>query len=104
MANWPPAALEGGGDADLDAELVGLVRLALADASDLGSVQGVDLGAALAAFLREHASRQGEQAGELRLEPWVVLDLADDVANDAAGIGLELRNARLPRLNWRAWA
>jgi hypothetical protein len=31
------------------------VRLALADAFDFGSVQAVDLGAALAAFLREHA-------------------------------------------------
>ena len=84
------AALEGGGDADLDAELVGLVWLALADAFNLGGVQAVDLGAALAAFLRQHASRQREQAGELRFEPWLVFDLADDVANDAAGIGLEL--------------
>ena len=37
--NWPPAALEGGGNADLDAELVRLVRLALADALHLGRVQ-----------------------------------------------------------------
>ena len=29
---------EGGGDADLDAEFIGLVRLALADAFDLGGV------------------------------------------------------------------
>jgi hypothetical protein len=38
------AAFEGGGDADLDAELVGLVRLAFANAFDFGSVQAVDLG------------------------------------------------------------
>jgi hypothetical protein len=32
------AALEGGGDADLDAELVGPVRLALGDAFNLGGL------------------------------------------------------------------
>jgi hypothetical protein len=49
---------------------------------------------------------QGKQAGELRLAPWVVLDLADDVANDAAGrpcpnkprglLGLDIGLAGLP--------
>jgi hypothetical protein len=66
------AALEGGGDADLDAELVRLVRLALADALNLGGVQAVDLGAALAAFLREHAVCEDKQPCEFRLEPRVV--------------------------------
>ena len=51
------AALEGGGDADLDAKLVGLVRLAFANAFDFGSVQAVDLGAALAASARARGVR-----------------------------------------------
>src|SRR5215470_9764412 len=45
------AALERGGDAHLDAELVRFVRLTFAYAFDLGRVQAVDLGAALAALL-----------------------------------------------------
>src|SRR5258706_3813786 len=49
------AVLEGGGNADLDAELVRLVRLALADALHLGCVQAVDLGTALSALLSTHA-------------------------------------------------
>jgi hypothetical protein len=40
------ATLQGGGDAHLEAELVGLVRLALADALDLRRVQARDLDAA----------------------------------------------------------
>jgi hypothetical protein len=56
------ATLQGGGDAHLDAELVGLVRFALADALDLGSVQAVDLGAALAAFLIAHPPCQAQPA------------------------------------------
>ena len=84
------AALEGGGDADLDAELVGLVRLALADALDLGRVQAVDLGAALAAFLIAHPPRQAQQPGERGLERGIAVDLAGNVADDAAEIGLEL--------------
>ena len=46
--------LDRGGDADLDAELVGPVRLALADALDLRRVQGIDLATALAALLLQH--------------------------------------------------
>jgi hypothetical protein len=41
--------LHRGSDAHLDAELVGSVRLALADALDLWRVQGIDLATALAA-------------------------------------------------------
>src|SRR5262249_61575465 len=47
--------LHGGGDAHLDAELVRLVRLALADALHLRRVQGIDLAAALAALLFQNA-------------------------------------------------
>ena len=84
------AALEGGGDADLDAELVGLVRLALADALDLGRVQAVHLGASLAALLIAHPAGEGEQPSELALEPVIAIDFAGDIADDAPQIGLEL--------------
>ena len=42
---------DGGGDRDLAAELIGRPRLALADAFDLGRVQGVDLRPSLALVL-----------------------------------------------------
>ena len=58
-----------GGDADLDAEFIGLVRLALADAFDLGGVQAVDLGAAPATLLFAHAPGEAEQPGEFGLAP-----------------------------------
>src|SRR5450756_2449865 len=42
----------GGGDRGLDAELIGRAGLALADAFDLGSMEGIQLPAALALLLR----------------------------------------------------
>src|SRR5258708_4750904 len=83
------AVLEGGGNADLDAELVRLVSLALADAFHFGSMQAVDLGAALPAFLLAHPPAKAEQVSEAALEPMVAIDLAGNVADDAAEIGLE---------------
>src|SRR5882724_5947985 len=83
------AVLERGGDADLDAELVRLVGLALADAFHFGSMQAVDLGAALPALLLAHPPAKAEQASEAGLEPMVAVDLAGNVADDAAQIGLE---------------
>src|SRR5215475_9893121 len=47
-----------GGDAYLDPELVRPVCFALADALDLWRVQGIDLAAALAALLFQHAPVQ----------------------------------------------
>ena len=38
-----PGAMEGGGERDLDAELVRAMGLAVADAFDLGRVQRIDL-------------------------------------------------------------
>ena len=84
------AALERGGDAHLDAELIGLVRLSLTDAFDLWGMQAVDLGAALTALLFAHPAGKVEQPCELGLEKVIVCDLAFDVADDAAEIGLEL--------------
>ena len=83
------AVLESGGNADLDAELVRLVRLALADALHLGRVQAVDLGAALSALLSAHPPRQAQQPGEFGFEPMISVDLAGNVPDDAAEIGLE---------------
>ena len=50
--------LHGGGDAHLDADLAGPVRLAPADALDLWRVQGIDFATALAALLFQHAPRR----------------------------------------------
>jgi hypothetical protein len=83
------AVLERGGNADLDAELVRLVGLALANAFHFGSMQAVDLGAALPALLLAHPPAKAEQVSEAALEPMVAVDLAGDVADDAAEIGLE---------------
>ncbi len=48
--------LDGSGDAHLDAELVGPMRLALADALDLGRMQRIDLAPALMAVLGQHTA------------------------------------------------
>ncbi len=50
----------GGGERDLDAELVGLVRLALADALGLGGVSGIELPA-----------RFGDASGCGFARPWI---------------------------------
>jgi hypothetical protein len=49
---------DGGGDGDLDAELIRPVGLALIDAFDFRRVQGIDLGSALALLLLAHTPRQ----------------------------------------------
>jgi hypothetical protein len=58
-----------------------------ANALNLGSVQAVDLGTALAARLIAHPPSEGQQPRQLALEPRIALDLADNVADDAAEIG-----------------
>jgi hypothetical protein len=84
------AVLEGGGHADLDAELIRLVGLALADALHFGCMQAVDLGAALPALLLSQPPAKAQQMSKAALEPTVAIDLAGNVADDAAQIGLEL--------------
>src|SRR6201987_4941358 len=76
-----------GDDRDLAAELVGRPGLAFADALHLGCVQRVDLGAALALLLMTNPQREIEQRVKAVLERGIVLDLAADVANDAAETG-----------------
>ena len=74
---------------DLAAELVGRPGLALADALDLGRVQGIDLGAALAMILVAHLDGEIEQRAEARLELGIAVDLAADVADEAAEPGAQ---------------
>ena len=64
--NWPPfERCERGGERHLDAELVGPVRLALADAFDLGRMQRIDFPAALAAgAARAPGEGQRQRLGE----------------------------------------
>src|SRR6266853_1205093 len=84
------AVLEGCGNADLDAELVRLVCFTLADALHLGRMQAVDLGPALSALLSTYAPRQAQEMSECGLKPGGAVDLAGNVPDDAAEIGLEL--------------
>lgn len=63
------AALQRGGDGDLDAELVGLVGFALANALDLRSVQGIHFLAPLALALIPDAPGQRQRQGKTCISP-----------------------------------
>jgi hypothetical protein len=82
--------LHRGGDAHLDTELVRPVRLALTDALHLRGVQGIDLAAALAALLFQHAPGQEQRPYERFPQIFIPDDVPLDVADDTAEIGLEL--------------
>ncbi len=69
---------------ELAAELVGRPRFALADAFDLGSVQGTDLGPAPMMILVANLDGEVEQRGKASLQRLITVDLSADVANDAA--------------------
>jgi hypothetical protein len=91
-----------GDNRDLAAELVGRPGLAFADALHLGRMQRVDLGSALALLLLADPQRQIEQRAKAILERCVTLDLAPDVADDAAEPGaqeFELAPGALELLN-----
>ena len=78
----------GGDDRSLDTELVRRVRLALADALDLGSVEGIELPPALALLLRVDLVGARERPFQRRFDLWPAGDLAaQDVADDAAAAG-----------------
>src|SRR6202167_3180946 len=70
-----------------DAELVGAMGLALADAFDLGRVQRIDLFSALMLALLAHPAGEHERMGEDALQLSLALDPAHDVARDPAEIG-----------------
>src|SRR6185437_14267407 len=78
-----------GGDRDLDAELVGPVRLVFADALHLGGVQAVDLASALSLALFAHPASQRERDGKNFPQCGVVSDLAADVADHPAKLGTQ---------------
>lgn len=65
------------------------MRLALADAFDLGSMQGVDLAAALMLALLAHPLSQPEVGREDALQFGLVTDLARDVAADPTEVGAD---------------
>src|SRR5438270_13370513 len=69
-----------GGDRHFAAELIGRPSFAFADALDLGGMQRINLGAALALILKAHPHRQGEKMGEALTQRLVVADLAADMA------------------------
>lgn len=77
------------GDRDLDAELVRLVGLAIADAFDLRSVQGEELPVALMLALVSHLFGPRQRRGEDLLQPVVAGDLTPDVAHQPAQPGAQ---------------
>jgi len=83
------AAPVGGGDGDLDPELIGLVGFALPDALDFGGMPGIELGAALVLVLRADAHGLAERPGEDRLQPRVPFDLARDIPDQPAEAGAQ---------------
>jgi hypothetical protein len=83
------APVDRGGDADFDPELIGAVGLALADAFDLGGVERINFGSALAAILAMNPAGEMPRPREDALEFGASFDLALDVADDAAEIGSE---------------
>ena len=78
-----------GGERDLDAELVRSMRLALADAFDLGRVQGIDFSPALMLTLLAHGKGERQGLGENRAQRIIVARLANEVAADPAKIGAD---------------
>src|ERR1017187_6679362 len=86
----------GGGDRDLDAELIGRAGVALADALDLGSMEGIQLPAALALLLRADLARARDRPDECLFEFHPIGDLAADVADDAAEA--RAQEAQLPTM------
>ena len=72
---------------DLAAELIWRPGLAFADALHLGGVQRVDLGPALALFLKADPPREIEQRAEAVFERGIALDLATDIADHAGNMG-----------------
>jgi len=65
------------------------MRLALADAFDLGRVNEIDLAPALMLALLAHPAGEHQRMGEDALQFSLALDLAHDVARDPAEIGAD---------------
>ena len=78
----------------LDAELIGRAGLALADTLDLGSVEGIQLPAALALLLGADLTGACERPLEHRLDVRLAGDLAADVADDTTKPAARMRSWR----------
>jgi hypothetical protein len=72
---------------DVAAELVRGARLTLADAFNLGRVQGIDLRPAPARLLMTHPQREREQGREVFFQRAVAADLVAAVADEANRAG-----------------
>ena len=72
----------GGDDRGFDAELVGCAGLALANAFDLGGMEGIELPSALPLLLRSDLRSARQRRFEDGREFWPSGDLAADVADD----------------------
>ena len=81
--------MDGGCNADLDAELIGLVGLALADAFDFWGMQRIDLLPPLARALVAHANGQGYLGVEGGVQRRVFSNLAADIADHPAQLGFQ---------------
>ena len=79
--------MERRGDGTFHAELARAMRLALADAFDLGGVQRIDLRPPRVLALLAHPARQHQGEAEDLLERPIALDPAHDVARHPAQIG-----------------
>ena len=76
-----------GGNRDPAAGFVRCPSLAFADVLNLGGMQRVDLGPALALLLEANPQREIEQRPKAVRERGVALDLAANVRNDSAEPG-----------------
>jgi hypothetical protein len=94
----------GGDDRGFDTELVRRGGLALADAFDLGGVEGIELPSALALLLGADLRGAPKRLLECSLKLALAGDLAADVADQAAEP--RAQQAQLPTWRWNclAWA
>src|SRR5487761_2131402 len=74
----------GGGDRDLDAELIGRAGFALADAFDIGGVEGIKLPATLTLLLRTDLAGARQWPLECLLQGRLAGNLAVNVTDDTA--------------------
>src|SRR6185437_7915746 len=86
----------GCGDRHLAAELLGRMRLAFANAFDLGRVQRIDLGAALAVVLMPYFDGKIEEVGKARLELGPARDLPADVTDETTQADAQVTIRRKP--------
>jgi hypothetical protein len=96
-------AAVGGDDRDLDPELVRRAGLALADALDLGSVEGIELPAALALPLGADLGGSRERVVEGVFDGQAS-DLAADIADRAAQPGAQEAQLAVVAVELLAWA